>query len=135
MNEIRDLPPNIDEIEAVFPGVKDRKDVIFTFGSTIYNPGGFQLSVPLRAHEGVHYVRQGHGEESIRAWWRRYLTEPDFRFAEELPAHKAEYRAFCQFEKSREMRARFLHTIAQRLAGPLYGRLITLQAAKAKILS
>jgi hypothetical protein len=135
VKEIRDFPPNIEDIERVFPGVKARRDVIFTYGPTIYNPGGFELSEALKAHEGVHYQQQGDDPEQIRAWWVRYLTDPDFRFAVELPAHKAEYRTFCHREKNRNARSHYLHQIAMRLAGPLYGRLITLQAAKAKILA
>lgn len=122
-------PPNIDAIDAVFQ-VRGKKGVIFTWGDTIYNPSGAVISAPLKAHEGVHYNRQTNDTPKIEAWWERYLRDLEFRLAEEFPAHKAEYQQYCQFERDRNRRMFALTQIAERLAGPLYGNMITVKRAK-----
>lgn len=122
-----------DEIDAIF-NVKG-KPVIFTWGDTIYNPAGIFITPELRAHEEVHFVRQTGDTPAIEAWWKRYLIDEEFRLAEELPAHRAEFQKFCQTHKDRNARNKFLTTIAARLAGPLYGGLLTLPQARTKISS
>ena len=122
-------PPNFEEVLAVFPLAKN-PGVIFTYGQTIYNPSGTHISAQLKAHEAVHAQRQGTNEEEIRAWWKRYLTEPMFRLEEELLAHRAEYRAFKGWTKDRNAVARELDTIAKRLSGPLYGGLMSYAQAR-----
>lgn len=121
-------PPLFAEIDAAF-GVAG-KPVIFAWGDTIYNPQGGPISVELQAHESVRGQRQG---GAIEAWWRRYIAEPEFRLAEEIPAHQAEYREFCRNNvngKARNGRRLVLHHIAARLASPLYGRLVSYDAAR-----
>lgn len=125
-------PPNFEEILAVFP-LAEKPGVIFTYGQTIYNPSNAPISAQLKAHEAVHAQRQGEDEEEIRAWWRRYLTEPMFRLEEELLAHRAEYRAFRGWTKDRNAVARELDTIAKRLSGPLYGGLMSYAQARRMI--
>lgn len=117
-------PPNFDEVVAKFPFAA-RPGVIFTYGRTIFNPSGVEISGALRCHEAVHAQRQGDDDEEIRAWWRRYLDEPAFRLEEELLAHRAEYRAFKGWTKDRNQITRELETIAGRLASPLYGGVIS----------
>lgn len=123
MKIIRAYPPNIDAIDAVFH-IRKVKGVIFTFGDTIYNPDGGDVSPELRAHEGVHFSRQTNEIAKIEAWWQRYLVDPEFRYNEEAPAHRAEYKAYCALHRDYNQRARFLHHVADRLAGPLYGGLV-----------
>lgn len=122
-------PPNIDAIDAVFK-VKGKKGVVFTWGDTIYNPTNAVIPPPLKAHEGVHYARQSNDTAKIEAWWERYLRDPEFRLAEEFPAHRAEYATYCQFERDRNRRMFALTQIAERLAGPLYGNMIDIKRAK-----
>ncbi len=112
-------PPLFGEIDAKFHIAGE--PVIFTFGDTIYNPQGIQISPELMAHERVHCRRQG---ADVDGWWRRYLEDTEFRLAEELPAHRMEFAAFCGRFKDRNLRARFLAGIAARLSGPLYGGLL-----------
>jgi len=124
-------PPMWDRIVARFPEAK-RPGVIFTWGQTIYNPGKGQVTRELMKHEEVHAERQGPSEEAITAWWERYLIDPNFRFEEELPAHRAEYRAYCK--RHSQGQARYLRMVAQRLCGPLYGRVIDYKTAINRIL-
>lgn len=122
-------PPNIKEIAAVMPTA----GAIFCYGDTIYSPDGGRLPSTLHAHEAVHSWRQGKTDESIQAWWAQYLKDPQFRLAEEVPAHRAEYVEFCRLERDKEKRFRFLVQTALRLAGPLYGKLVTFAEAKKRI--
>lgn len=130
MKIIPDFPPNVADIEALVPGLRETKGLIFAHGGAVYNPSGTHLPEWILAHEQVHLDRQG---DLSSSWWKRYLADPEFRFAEELPAHRVEWKVFCRHEKRREARARYLNFMAQRLAGPLYGRLVTMAAARAKI--
>ena len=145
MNIIREYPPNIEEIRKSFP-VKG-KSVIFAWGEDIYNPSGVQIPKHLIAHEAVHMARQRafvmnlHGamwegitdasrEKGVWDWWNCYINDIKFRFDEELPAHQAEYLWFLQNGAHRPERRRAMSEISRRLAGPLYGRLISKSAAK-----
>jgi hypothetical protein len=127
-------PPNFDQIAAVLPEARGER-TIFCYGDTIYNPGGGKIPRTLRAHEAVHSARQGTTEGEIRAWWTRYLADPQFRFDEELPAHQAEYASFCSGEGDKEKRFRFLVGLAKRLSGPLYGQVVDFFGAKRAIRS
>lgn len=128
MRILHEQPPMFAEIDAAFH-VRGRP-VLFCWGDKIYNPENAALTYELGAHEAVHSHRQGDTDESIRAWWRRYIDEPKFRFDEELPAHRAEWRAFCEKNKGVEARRRYLLNISLRLSGPLYGSLASRIEAK-----
>jgi hypothetical protein len=73
--------------------------------------------------------------QGIEAWWTRYLADPEFRLAEEIPAHRAEYKTFCSRVRDYQARMRFGRAIAERLGGPLYGGLITPAEARKRITS
>lgn len=121
-------PPMWDEINAAFR--VEGQPVIFAWGDKIYNPEDGEISAELMAHEEVHGERQG---ADVRGWWRRYIAEPHFRLAEEVPAHRAEYQFFCKRSIDRGARALFLHAVAERLCSPLYGRMVSLQDAIALV--
>jgi hypothetical protein len=132
MKVVHARPPMFDRIHAAFPEAS-KPGVIFTWGDTIYAPSGGMPSAWLRAHEGVHFSRQTAPGMTPESWWERYIVDPEFRFAEELPAHRAEYRAFCNAVRDRNQRSRFLATVAERLSGPLYGRMLTMTNARMEI--
>lgn len=127
MNVVNAPPPMFPEICAAFPQATN-PGVIFTWGWTIYAPGGGHISEPLLEHERVHATRQEH-QGGPEGWWRRYIDDPEFRLAEELPAHKAEYRRWCFGVLDRNARARHLTHVAHKLSAPLYGGIITPRAA------
>lgn len=151
-----EYPPIFDEIVKVFPFAAD-KGVIFSWGDKVYFPQPTGLIPPqLVAHEEVHGGRQlnyaweigqreeepkdnsiefylAENERSVRMWWEEYLKNPQFRLTEELPAHQVEYKVYCEMVKDKNQRARYLHRMAMRLAGPLYGSLITYTEAKKQI--
>jgi hypothetical protein len=111
-------PPLYDRIVAAFPEASEH-GVIFTFGETIYSPTVRRISTTTMKHEEVHAERQTNDCFKILEWWERYLVDAQFRLDEELPAHRAEYRAYCKRHGSG--REKFLHVVATRLASPLYG--------------
>jgi hypothetical protein len=113
-----------EEIDAAFAVAG--KPVIFTFGDTIFNPEGIEIGKSLVVHEGVHAERQG---DVPGDWWRRYIAEPEFRLAEEIPAHRAEWAAIKSVHRDPNRQIRHLVAIAGRLSGPLYGGLISFQEA------
>lgn len=127
---IHDYPPNIDEIDARF-AVRG-KPVLFSWGARIYNPRGIIIPPALIAHEAVHGERQG---DDIEGWWRRYLHDPEFCLAEEVPAHRAELQVALAHCKNRNQKRLALRHISQRLAGPLYGRVVTRRDAQRLILA
>ena len=98
----------------------DVNHTLWTYGDTIFNPGAFHISDSLLAHEALHSVQQREYEGGKDAWWKRYLTDAEFRFQQELQAHGIEYAALKKDVKDRNQQARALTQIAQRLSGPLY---------------
>lgn len=149
MRIIKALPPNIDEIDAAF-GVRkilEKQSIYFSWGDRIFNPGGTDISPAIMRHEIVHGMQQKSERDArisidhgCRAWWIKYLHDPEFRLAQEIEAHRAEYEWHRDRNEAsqpyRGYRSRLdfrLQQIALRLSGPLYGRLISLSEAKKAI--
>lgn len=130
MNIVRGTPPNFDAIVKAFPAAA-REGVIFTHGDTVYVNGEPLLPPQLKAHEAVHVNQQQ--RTGTDRWWELYLAEPEFRYEQELIAHRAEYRTLKHLD--RNYAARSLNFIASRLASPLYGSVVTVSQAKRAILA
>ena len=127
MTEIlKDWPPNIRAIRAVLP-VSERN--IFAWGGIIYNPGGGPLSSELIKHEEVHFAQQRALDRwwrsGVKAWWKRFLRDPEFRLDQEIPAHRAEYDEFCRKNRDRNKRSRYLSLLGSRLSAEMYGSLLS----------
>lgn len=132
MELVRERPPLFDEIDAAF-NVKGAP-ILFAWGAVIYAPSGIvDVGRHMQAHEEVHGMRQLAYPGGVEAWWRRYIADPEFRLAEEIVAHVAEYRSRCKDGGGRNERRRCLSITAARLAAPLYGSLISVQDAKRAI--
>ena len=130
MRIINGKPPNFHRIREAFP-LASRPGTIFTYGNTVYVIGQDDISPALKAHEAVHIQQQQAIGRDI--WWDRYIADPVFRLAQELPAHRAEYRMIRGMERDRNRASQALHAIAERLAGPLYGGLINKTEARMRI--
>lgn len=133
MNVVVAKPPLFEEIAAAFPIVREHKGVIYAWCDRIYNPDGIKISDELIMHERVHMDRQG---SAVELWWRLYISDPEFRLREEIPAHVVEYREFCRNHSTAEWaRARrmYLHNAARRLSSPIYGSMITYDRARTAI--
>lgn len=122
-----DYPPNYAEIEKTF----DLRNLtpIFAFSPLVYNPHNTKIPGELVAHEAVHINRQG---SDPAGWWKRYLADENFRLAEEILAHVAEYRRLCDDAKTRAQRRQVMHYVAARLRAPIYGYKPSLPYDRAK---
>lgn len=116
MKIVRDYPPNILEIDAHFHTMG--QPVLYTYGDTVYNPLGIHVPNYLAAHEFMHVMRQK-GEPEV--WWRKYIEDQEFRYQEELAAHKVELSCLLAETKDRNFRAKLVMATAARLVAPLYG--------------
>ena len=123
------LPPNYAEIVERIPSAAN-KGVVFTYGQTLYAPGRKHIGKPLMIHEETHAGRQGPTEGTARSWWRDYLNSQEFRFHEELLAHRAELKEYQRTTKDRNKLAWHFHDLAVRLSSPLYGNIITYTEAR-----
>jgi len=123
-------PPNIADIEKVFPLAREIEGVCFAYGNTIYSPDKGKISIPVLKHEFVHCQRQGSAEDGIIEWWDKYLTDIDFRYMEEKIAHIAEYVKACELAADRNARRRALTCISKKLSHKLYGNMVTLEHAR-----
>lgn len=112
-----EFPPNYDEIVKRFGPGLDSSKPIFAYCPYVYNPHRVQIGPELVAHETVHCQRQG-GSPGL--WWQRYLADDNFRMAEEILAHVAEYEVLCQ-GRDRNARRQVMHYISNRLVAPMYG--------------
>ena len=112
----------------------DVEGTFWTYGDTIYNPGGHALPPDIVAHEEQHSVQQANHEGGKDGWWRQYLDEPRFRLEQEAEAYGAQYRFYCEHVGDRNKRALFLHRLAATLSGPLYQVAVSVQQARAMIL-
>ena len=122
-----DWPPNIEEIRKVFD---PPKGVVFTYGDTIYAPGGETIEPHLMKHEETHERQQG---KDPKGWWGKYLKDPQFRLEQELEAYSNQYAYAKVIIRDRNALAKFLFEIARDLAGPIYGNILTHGEAESKI--
>ena len=126
---VKDYPPIIKAVKQVFPDCM-KPGVLFCWDKTIYNPSGITIPDYLIAHENVHrYQQNGKPEE----WWKIYLSDPQWRLQQEVPAHQAEYEQYWKMFPDRNMRRVALHGMALRLSGPLYLNMISYAKARALI--
>ena len=126
MKIITDRPPNYDAILKVFP-FANRPQTIFAYAPDIYAPGGKKIPQAIIDHEYIHIMRQE--EMGVEKWWELYLNDPEFRYVEELLAHRAEYRSLMAGATSRQHRRVILKETAKKLCSPLYGKMRTLPQA------
>lgn len=130
MRIVFERPPLFNLINAKFRIAG--KPVIFSWGDIIYNPQRIHIPPELLAHEAVHGRRQGN---DIEFWWRAYCAaDPRFRLAEEVLAHRAEYRAILDECDNRHARRTYLKRVAKRLANPIYGSMVSVARARDLIL-
>lgn len=131
MRVLLEYPPNYAAIVRVFPEAQ-HGGVIFAYGDIIYNPSDITITRELVMHESIHSGRQG---TAVQEWWARYLRDPGFRLAEELPAHRAEYDTYCSRHANSRKRLNYLAHVAEKLSSPLYGNLLTAAQAREAILT
>lgn len=125
-------PPNFKAIAKAFPAVLERKDVVYTYGGIMFNPGDIEIDEPFGLHEACHSLQQeklGKGAEGADKWWKKFIKDPEFRKEQELEAFAVQYRRYCELQPNRDRRARYLHKIAMNFASPIYGNMVSQQEA------
>ena len=122
-------PPNIDRIREDFPYLPH--GVILAYDNVIYNPHSGHIPRWLIAHEQTHFKQQGDDPDG---WWENWLTDEQFRFEQELEAHRAEYQEFCKYKSSKTKKLKFLKELATRLSSELYGKIVSRTEAARMIL-
>lgn len=125
MKIIKERPPNFEAIHAIFPNAA-KFGVLFAYGDAIYNPDDVTIPLQTIAHECTHRLQQ---DGTPELWWQRYLLSPQFRFVQELDAHRIEYRVFCTVNNRAE-RHRYLRYCAEKLSGPLYNHMVSRRVAQ-----
>lgn len=131
-NIVQTRPPNYAAILAVFPSAQ-KPGVIFSYYPNIHYLGGTELPPELVAHEEVHLFRQR--QKGVEAWWGQYLTDPTFRYNEEILAHRIEYQHLASSASCRQMRRQALKRTSQRLSSALYGGMVSSKKAAEDIMS
>lgn len=124
-----ELPPNYADIEGAFH--PDLSRVVITYGDTVYNVKE-PLSPDLMLHEQTHVEQQG---DNPKAWWDKYIADPEFRLDQELEAYGKQYAFAKKIMKDRNFLYRFLFGIAADLSSSMYGRILTHGQAESKIRS
>ena len=148
---------NAEPPEWIMKGCLDKFRVnvgqtVWTYGDTIFNPGGGPVSDHVFAHESQHGAQQANRELMLQyiepteriddeklagkmrdAWWREFLANPRFRLEQEAEAYGAQYRFYCERVKDRNRRALFLVQLARMLSGPLYQVAVSAQQARKMI--
>jgi len=132
MKIITAYPPNFTKIARAFP-VKGKPGILYSWGDRIYNPSGISIPPWLIAHEEIHGQQQE--TPGVERWWDNYLDDTQFRLEQEVEAHRREYQWIADPEHHLEphVQERYLFQMAERLASPLYGYLVTLDHAYALI--
>ena len=124
MKIVKGYPPNYDRIAEQF--TLD-SSVIFTYGDTIYVPGGGDLNKPLIIHESIHSKQQA--DMGIEKWWKNYFEDEKFRLSQEVEAYRNQFVAYKGSVHSQVKIAVFLNGIAKDLSSDIYGNIITLEEA------
>jgi len=109
-------PPIWDEAHKLF--TLDDSQTVYTYGDTIYNPGGIGIDIMLLEHEKAHFCEQEAHAGGPAGWWKQYFADDQFRWDQEFEAFWYQYREFCRQEINRDKRFRYrLHLAKQFIAG------------------
>jgi hypothetical protein len=127
MNVVVDGPPMWREIAQRFPA-SITNGVVFTWGDTLFNPSGGEISEDLFAHEAMH-TKQQEAAGGPEAWWKRYLVDAAFVLDQEARAYGRQFAWIRAHHRNRGRQARELHALARVLASPMYGSCCTFPAA------
>jgi len=126
-------PPVYDQIVELIG--RPPSNAVFTWGDTLFIPSEgirSQLDAALMEHENTH-TRQQARAGGPEKWWERYLHELAFRLEQEAEAYQRQAAVVKVLGLPRHVRRNYERQLARDLSGPLYGHLLTRQAAFALI--
>lgn len=92
-----------------------RRGIFVTYGNTIHTMS--EVSEATLAHECVHMQQQMEYADGLEAYVKRYVSDPQFQYDQEVTAYQAEYRFLL--EKKGEILA---SDEAERMADDLFDR-------------
>ena len=111
----KEWPPNIEQIEKYDPVFRSRSNVVCTYGDTIYNPHGVELTQDVLVHEHVHVDQQLEYPGGPAAYTERCFTDKQFFLEREVEAYQAQAHYMVKMgEPNVWVR------LAGRLASPMY---------------
>lgn len=122
MKVLKAFPPNYARLRKAFP-ISGKPGILYAYSPILYNPSGYGVMPWIAAHEALHMARQE--EQGVEEWWDKYITSTTVRLYEEILAHQAEWTEFTTQVNNRNRQTQYLDIMADRLSGPLYGRLIS----------
>ena len=122
MKIVTHYPPNFSLIAKHFP---IGPTSVITYGDLVCNLSGLSLPQHIIEHEKVH-VRQ---QTDPEAWWKRFITDPEFRLEQELEAYRTQWKFIKTAVKKRHLRTQILVVLANQLSGPSYGKMISYSEA------
>ena len=127
-------PPQwiLDAVKEQF-NVEWESSVIFTYGDLITTSTGV-MSEDLMHHEPIH-TKQQEKFGGADKWWREYLSNPQFRFEQELECYINQYKWVKNNIKNRQESFALLMHYAESLSGDMYGSVISKTEALQKIQS
>ena len=123
------------EQNKIPPEEMQKKNLVFTYFDGIYT--GTVLHTDVFVHECAHYIRQGDGADELQAkdWWMKYMSDPEFRYQEEMIAYREQYQFILRLAKgNRQTAFNAAKGLAMELSGPLYGNLRSFNTALGDIL-
>lgn len=120
LKQVKSFPPNIEKIRQKFD--LSNKDIVFTYGTILYNPTGNFIDHPLMAHEETHMRQQGDKPEE---WWKKYLDDDSFRLSQEIEAYRNQYKVAKKLIKDRNKLNVYRTILASDLSGLMYGNIIS----------
>lgn len=128
----QELPPNYQDIVNALGTPPEH--AIFCYGGTIYNPSGKEVTKDFEIHEETHSKQQGDAPD---LWWEKYLSNPDFRLAQEIEAYGEQYIFACklidEIQGGSKMKKWMLGSMAKALSGVEYGGIIDYSKAETAI--
>lgn len=137
-------PPNIDLILQHFDIPQDCQ-VYFAYGDTLYSPRDQNVPAKIIAHEKVHMDQQlryitetdrinmAKYAAGPRAWWERYIDDPEFRLSQEYASYGTQV-AYVRQAKGSAAAQTEVNLAAEVLASPIYGDCVSVATAKMEIL-
>lgn len=130
MKLVKGKPPIYDSL--VRAGLEPTEKTVFTYGDSLYiqDIDEKEITPLLIAHEEVHTKQQGH---DIDFWWDKYVSNPQFRYEQELEAYATQYKKIIEIGVKDNIKKWFLNIFARDLASPVYGSLISVLDAESKI--
>lgn len=127
MAVIHSYPPNINEINLVLP-TSDKN--VFSYYPDVYVPSGKELDPDLMLHENIHLEQQK--AIGVENWWRKYLTDPQFRLEQELASFSAQL-TYGKKVYPTKVSDQMKHDFASLLSGSQYQTGLTYQEAEAAL--